>query len=212
MWRLNSGPTWSASCSSRRARATSGWRPRASLGERVAGRAGKVALTVDATDETLTDIVAALKPDMLQLHGKETPGARRRWCARRFGLPVMKALPIAERARPLAHPHLRQGRRPADVRRARAQGGDAARRPRQAVRLDAARRHRSRRALHAVGRARRRQRGARRLPSPVRRASMCPPASSARRARRTRPRSAHSSAPCARGGGAARSVDRRTIQ
>ena len=67
-----------------------------SLGERVDGRAGKVALTVDATDETLLDVVNALKPDMLQLHGKETP-ERVVAIRTRFGLPVMKALPIAER-------------------------------------------------------------------------------------------------------------------
>ncbi len=67
------------------------------LGERVAGRAGKVALTVDATDETLLDIVNALKPDMLQLHGKETP-ERVVAVRTRFRLPVMKALPIADRA------------------------------------------------------------------------------------------------------------------
>ncbi len=67
------------------------------LGERVQSRAGKVALTVDATDDTLRDIVAALKPDMLQLHGKETPD-RVVAVRTRFGLPVMKALPIAERA------------------------------------------------------------------------------------------------------------------
>jgi phosphoribosylanthranilate isomerase len=67
------------------------------LGERVAGRAGKVALTVDANDETLRDVVNALKPDMLQLHGKETP-ERVVAVRTRFGLPVMKALPIAERA------------------------------------------------------------------------------------------------------------------
>lgn len=66
------------------------------LGARVAGRAGKVALTVDANDETLGDIVAALKPDMLQLHGTETP-ERVVAVRTRFGLPVMKALPIAER-------------------------------------------------------------------------------------------------------------------
>jgi phosphoribosylanthranilate isomerase len=66
------------------------------LGDRVQGRAGKVALTVDATDDTLRDIVAALKPDMLQLHGKETP-ERVVAVRTRFGLPVMKALPIAER-------------------------------------------------------------------------------------------------------------------
>jgi phosphoribosylanthranilate isomerase len=67
------------------------------LGERVQGRAGKVALTVGASDQMLFDIVDALKPDMLQLHGKETPdrvvAVRTRFC-----LPVMKALPIANRA------------------------------------------------------------------------------------------------------------------
>jgi phosphoribosylanthranilate isomerase len=67
------------------------------LGERVAGRAGKVALTVDANDDALLAIVTALKPDMLQLHGKETPD-RVVAVRTRFGLPVMKALPIAERA------------------------------------------------------------------------------------------------------------------
>jgi phosphoribosylanthranilate isomerase len=67
------------------------------LGGRVNGRAGKVALTVDATDEALLDIVNALQPDMLQLHGKETPD-RVVAIRTRFGLPVMKALPIAERA------------------------------------------------------------------------------------------------------------------
>ena len=46
---------------------------------------------------TLFDIVAALKPDMLQLHGTETP-ERVVAVRTRFGLPVMKALPIAERA------------------------------------------------------------------------------------------------------------------
>jgi len=67
------------------------------LGEQVRGRARKVALSVDAGDEQLAAIIAALKPDLLQLHGKETPehvvAVRTR-----FGLPVMKALPIAERA------------------------------------------------------------------------------------------------------------------
>lgn len=66
------------------------------LGQRVQGRAGKVALTVDANDDTLLDIIAALKPDMLQLHGSETPD-RVIAVRTRYGLPVMKALPIAER-------------------------------------------------------------------------------------------------------------------
>src|SRR5215472_16136148 len=67
------------------------------LGQRVQGRAGKVALTLDASDDMLLDLVAALKPDMLQLHGSETP-ERVVAVRTRFGLPVMKALPIAERA------------------------------------------------------------------------------------------------------------------
>lgn len=67
------------------------------LGEHVQGRAGKVALTVDANDDTLFDIIAALKPDILQLHGSETP-ERVVQVRSRFGLPVMKALPVAVRA------------------------------------------------------------------------------------------------------------------
>jgi phosphoribosylanthranilate isomerase len=67
------------------------------LGAQVGGRAGKVALTVDANDETLLGIIDALKPDMLQLHGKETP-ERVATVRSRFGLPVVKALPISERS------------------------------------------------------------------------------------------------------------------
>ena len=67
------------------------------LGDRVKGRAGKVALTVDANDETLFNIVEALKPDMLQLHGSETPD-RVHVVRSRFGLPVIKALPVARRS------------------------------------------------------------------------------------------------------------------
>jgi phosphoribosylanthranilate isomerase len=67
------------------------------LGEQVGGRAQKVALTVDADDETLGGIVAALRPDMLQLHGKETP-ERVAVVHSRFGLPVMKAIPVSTRA------------------------------------------------------------------------------------------------------------------
>ena len=67
------------------------------LSGRVNGRAAKVALTVNASNEALAEIVEALKPDMLQLHGKETP-ERLAVVRSRFGLPVMKALPIAERS------------------------------------------------------------------------------------------------------------------
>jgi phosphoribosylanthranilate isomerase len=67
------------------------------LGERVRGRARKVALSVDAGDDELTASIEALKPDLLQLHGRETP-ERVAAVRERFGLAVMKALPIAERA------------------------------------------------------------------------------------------------------------------
>jgi len=66
------------------------------LGARVKGRAGKVALSVDADDATLAAVVEALRPDMLQLHGVEPP-ERVTALRARFGLPVMKAIPIAER-------------------------------------------------------------------------------------------------------------------
>jgi phosphoribosylanthranilate isomerase len=67
------------------------------LGPRVRGRALKVALAVDASNEWLASVIEALQPDMLQLHGKETRD-RVVTVRTRFGLPVIKALPIAERA------------------------------------------------------------------------------------------------------------------
>jgi phosphoribosylanthranilate isomerase len=63
------------------------------LGARVGGQARKVALTVDADDALHENIIAALAPDILQLHGKETP-QRVSDLRARFGLPVMKALAI----------------------------------------------------------------------------------------------------------------------
>jgi len=67
------------------------------LGEQVAGRAKKVALTVDATNATLDRAVAILKPDLLQLHGRETP-ERVVSVRSRYRLPVIKALPIETRS------------------------------------------------------------------------------------------------------------------
>jgi phosphoribosylanthranilate isomerase len=63
------------------------------LAGQVQGRALKVALTVDADDATLADIVEALAPDMLQLHGHESV-ARVRDIKQRFGLPVMKVVAV----------------------------------------------------------------------------------------------------------------------
>jgi len=67
------------------------------LGERAIGRAKKVALTVDADDALLAAVVEALRPDMLQLHGKE-PSARVAALKKRFGLPIMKALAVETKA------------------------------------------------------------------------------------------------------------------
>jgi len=74
-----------------------GYEAASTLGPRVKGRARKVALTVDAGNDRLAAIIEALKPDMLQLHGRETP-ERVAVIRSRFGLPVMKALPISSRA------------------------------------------------------------------------------------------------------------------
>src|SRR5882724_6706144 len=63
------------------------------LGKQARGRAVKVALTVDADDATLGNIVETLRPDLLQLHGHETT-ARLRDIKEKFGVPVMKVLPV----------------------------------------------------------------------------------------------------------------------
>jgi phosphoribosylanthranilate isomerase len=66
------------------------------LGARVRGRAQKVALSVDADDEWLAASIAALSPDLLQLHGKETP-KRVLAVKARFRLPVIKAIAVETR-------------------------------------------------------------------------------------------------------------------
>jgi len=58
------------------------------------GQTNIVALTVDASDELLDAIVVAVRPDYLQLHGHETP-ERTRHVRERYGLPIIKALPVA---------------------------------------------------------------------------------------------------------------------
>jgi len=66
------------------------------LGMRVRDRALKVALSVDADDATLGAVVKTLRPDLLQLHGKEPP-VRVTALRQRFGLPVMKAIAVETR-------------------------------------------------------------------------------------------------------------------
>ncbi|QOZ06146.1 phosphoribosylanthranilate isomerase [Bradyrhizobium sp. CCBAU 51765] len=67
------------------------------LGRQVKQRALKVALTVDADDATLDNIMDTLSPDIFQLHGRESV-ARLRDIKQRFGRPVMKAVPVATSA------------------------------------------------------------------------------------------------------------------
>ncbi len=55
----------------------------------------KVALVVNADDAFLDDLTARVPLDMLQLHGSETP-ARVAEVKARYGLPVMKAVGIAD--------------------------------------------------------------------------------------------------------------------
>lgn len=57
------------------------------------GRALAVAVSVDADDAMLDAIVAGMAPDVLQLHGGETP-ERVAAVKARYGLPVMKAFSV----------------------------------------------------------------------------------------------------------------------
>jgi phosphoribosylanthranilate isomerase len=65
-----------------------------SLAARLRGRTRIVALLADAKDEELGSAVAAAQPDVLQLHGNETP-ARVGEIRARFARPVIKAVAIA---------------------------------------------------------------------------------------------------------------------
>ncbi len=69
--------------------------PRAAgrLFERARGRAGIVAVTVDADDALLTEIARDLQPDFIQLHGSETQ-ARAQAVRRLTGAGTIKALPV----------------------------------------------------------------------------------------------------------------------
>ncbi len=63
------------------------------LGRQAEGRAVKVALSVDADDAMLANCIEALRPQILQLHGKESV-ARVRDVKQKFGLPVMKVIAV----------------------------------------------------------------------------------------------------------------------
>ena len=59
------------------------------------GQADAVAVTVDADNAFLDEIVMAMSPDWLQLHGRETP-ERVQAIRDRYSLPVMKAISVSE--------------------------------------------------------------------------------------------------------------------
>ncbi len=68
----------------------------AELARRARGRADIVALTVDADDALLHAIAETLRPDLLQLHGRESP--QRAAAIRALtGRPIMKAFGVAAR-------------------------------------------------------------------------------------------------------------------
>ena len=67
------------------------------LAERMRGRLRLVALFADADDATIAAALKAVQPVYVQLHGRET-AERTSQVRARFGLPVIKAITIAEAA------------------------------------------------------------------------------------------------------------------
>ncbi len=66
------------------------------LGDRARGRAVIVALVVDPDDASLEAVMAAARPDMIQLHGREPP-ERVAAVRARYGRPTLKAIGVARR-------------------------------------------------------------------------------------------------------------------
>ena len=91
------------------------------LAERARGRAKIVTLMVDPDDALIATIADAVAPDLLQLHGRESP-ERVAQVKARWGVPAMKAIPIesaedaqaAVRYREVADLVLFDARAPAD--------------------------------------------------------------------------------------------------
>lgn len=69
----------------------------AALSGRTCGRAAVVALAVDPDDSFLADLMRDLKPDIVQLHGAETP-ERVADIRERFRVKTMKAIGVASMA------------------------------------------------------------------------------------------------------------------
>jgi phosphoribosylanthranilate isomerase len=66
------------------------------LAERVRGKAKIVAVTVNPDNDDLDEIMSLVKPDMLQLHGDESP-ERVLTIKSMYNVSVMKALPVRDR-------------------------------------------------------------------------------------------------------------------
>lgn len=69
----------------------------ARLAAPVRGKAKVVAVMVDPTNAAVDEIAKALAPDLIQLHGKETPN-RAREIAERSGAGLIKVIPVSEAA------------------------------------------------------------------------------------------------------------------
>ncbi len=67
------------------------------LAQAVRGKAKVVALTVDPDDAEVDRIAQVLKPDLIQLHGAETP-SRAHAIGVRAGAGIIKVLPVSEAA------------------------------------------------------------------------------------------------------------------
>ncbi len=67
----------------------------ARLAEPARGKTKLVAVTVDPDDASLDRIAAILRPDLIQLHGRETP-QRASAIAARAGVGVIKVLPVSD--------------------------------------------------------------------------------------------------------------------
>jgi phosphoribosylanthranilate isomerase len=72
------------------------WPTARALGRQARGRAKIVALSVDSDNDALARIVDALEPDVLQLHGRESP-ARVKRIGELSGRPIMKAIGVERR-------------------------------------------------------------------------------------------------------------------
>ena len=67
------------------------------LARRARGKARVAVVLVDPDDALVREVVRVVSPDLIQLHGKETP-SRTAEIGRLAGLPLIKALPVASGA------------------------------------------------------------------------------------------------------------------